>query len=56
MDWTKAENWLNEVTGIYVDIGKGGLFALEFSIKPLRLRFQSGERTQTLYDFIMSLE
>jgi len=56
MDWVKAEKWLKEVRQMYTDIGASGLLGLQFSINPLLVRFEKGERTQKLYDEIMSLE
>lgn len=56
LDWTKAENWLKEIRQIYTDIGVSGLLGLQFSINPLLIRFEKGERTQKLFDEIMSLE
>jgi len=56
LDWVKAENWLKEIRQMYTDIGMSGLLGLQISINPLMVRFEKGERTQDLYDSIMSLE
>ena len=56
MDWIKAENYLKEVRMQYTQIGFAGMPALQITINPLLVRFEKGERTQELYDSIMSLE
>jgi len=40
----------------YTEIGISGTFALQAVINPLLFRYTKGERTQDLYDEIMSLE
>jgi hypothetical protein len=56
MDWEKAESWLKEIENMYTEIGSAGYLALNCVIRPLRDRFNKGERTQELHDEIMSLE
>lgn len=60
MDWGRAENYLGQIETAYKElIGVEGVnpnYALVFVIRPLRLRFDNGERTQDLHDAIMELE
>jgi hypothetical protein len=56
MDWEKAEEHLALCEKAYTEIGSAGYFALTFTIRPLRDRFNTGERTQELYDDINALE
>lgn len=55
LDWDKAEAWLKEIEKMYTEIGTSGYFALNLVIRPLRDRFNKGERTTELYDEIMEL-
>ena len=55
MDWKKAEEHLNNCESIYTGIGSAGYFALTCVLRPLRDRFNSGERTQELYDEIIKI-
>jgi len=55
-DWQKAKKYLDEVRLNYTEIGISGTFALQAVINPLLFRYTKGERTQDLYDEIMSLE
>ena len=56
MNWENAENHLKDIRQIYTEIGITGLPALQITINPLLIRFESGERTEELYDQIMELE
>ncbi len=56
LDWKEAEKYLADIRQLYTSIGVNGLPALTVIINPLLLRFEKGERTQKLYDLIMSLE
>lgn len=56
MNWEKAELWLKEIEQMYAEVGTAGYFALTLTIRPLRDRFNKGERTSELYDEIMELE
>lgn len=56
LDWDKANDYLFEVEKQYRAIGFAGEFALSIVITPLIKRFNNGERTETLYNQIMSLE
>jgi hypothetical protein len=56
MDWKKAALWLKEIEQMYTEIGSSGYFALTLIIRPLRDRFNKGERTQELYDETMELQ
>ena len=56
LDWKKAEQYLSEIESGYASIGSAGYFGLVITIRPLRDRFNKGERTQGLYDEIMELE
>jgi len=50
LDWDKAESWLKEIEQMYTEIGSIGYLALNLTIRPLRDRFNKGERTIELYD------
>ncbi len=54
LNWTEAERHFNEVVQQYEEIGPAAFFALS-TFRPLRARFQSGERTKELYDAMMDL-
>ena len=56
LDWDKAESWLKEIEQMYTEIGSPGYLALTLTIRPLRDRFNKGERTIELYDEIMELQ
>ncbi len=56
LDWEKAEEHLKWVEEIYTGLGSVGYFALVYVIRPLRDRFNKGERSEDLYKAIMSLE
>jgi len=56
LDWEKAEEHLKWVEEIYTGLGSVGYFALVHVIRPLRDRFNKGERSEDLYKAIMSLE
>jgi len=56
LDWKKAEEHLYNIQKLYKSIGWTGTFALSITINPLVKRFESGERTEELYEEIMSLE
>ena len=56
LDWDKAESWLKEIEQMYTEIGSSGYLALNLTIRPLRDRFNKGERTIELYDEIMELQ
>jgi hypothetical protein len=55
MDWEKAESYLKVCESAYTETGSAGRFALQFTINPLRDRFNKGERTQELFDEIMEI-
>ena len=56
MDWEKAEKYLSQMKQGYASIGPSGNFGLMMVIIPLENRFASGERSEELYQEIMSLE
>lgn len=56
MDWEQAEKWLKDVEQMYAEIGTAGYLALTHIIRPLRDRFNNGERSQELHDSIMALK
>lgn len=56
LDWAKAEEYLQTCERVYGEIGGYGAFALVYVINPVRVRFNSGERTRELYDEIMEIE
>jgi len=55
MDWKEAEKHLEAAESAYASIGSAGYFALSFVIRPLRDRFNRGERTEELYNEIMEI-
>lgn len=55
MEWLKAEKHMYETKDVYEEIGTPGLFGLMF-INEIVARFESGERTKSLYDEIMEME
>ncbi len=55
MDWERAEEHLKESEQAYTEIGSVGYFALTTFIRPMRDRFNKGERTQELHDEIMGI-
>lgn len=56
LNWEIAEEHLKEAEEAYTKIGSAGYLALVCVIRPLRDRFNSGERTKELYDSIMGIE
>lgn len=55
-DWEKAENYLNTLIADYTALGWTGSFGLKVTLLPLKKRFDSGERTEELYNEIMECE
>jgi len=55
VDWDKAEQYLKTCESAYAEIGSAGYFALTYVIRPLRDRFNKGERTEELYNEIMDI-
>ena len=56
MDWQKAYEHLQKVRREYVEIGAAGAPALTFTLNPLLIRYEKGERTEELYNSMMSTE
>lgn len=56
MDWERAEAWLNQMIAAYAALGPAGSFGLYLTLLPLKRRFDTGERTQALYDEIMECQ
>lgn len=56
LDWKKAEDHLNFMIDEYKSIGTRGIFSLTLTLYPLKQRYNSGERTQELFDEIMECE
>lgn len=56
LDWDKAEQYLKECEAVYAEIGTPGYFVLNYSLRPLRDRFNKGERTVRLFDEIMEIK
>lgn len=52
LDWEKAEEYLKTCEQAYAEIGSAGYFVLTFTIRPIRDRFNKGERTEELYNEI----
>ena len=55
MDWRWAKSHLDFMIHAYAEIGAPGWFGLSL-MKPLKRRYEAGERTRELYDEIMRLE
>ena len=55
LDWDKAEQHLKMCEQMYAQIGSQGYFALNNIVRPLRDRFNRGERTVDLYEEIMNI-
>jgi hypothetical protein len=55
LDWEKAEDYLKEVEQAYAETGSAGAFAVSFVVRPVRDRFNKGERSQDLYDEIFAI-
>ena len=55
LDWKQAEEHLKTAEELSTEIGSAGYFALTLIIRPLRDRFNNGERTQELHDLIMDI-
>ena len=55
MDWDWAKSHLDFMIHAYAEIGAPGWFGLSL-MKPLKRRYEAGERTRELYDEIMRLE
>ncbi len=53
-DWKKAIDYLNMLISEYVCNGWAGGFYLNAVLIPLKKRYDKGERTKDLYDFIIS--
>lgn len=60
MDWEKAREHFDAVVKEYQDLegtpGVNTTFALRITFDPLRMRFNRGERSRSLYDAMMSVE
>jgi hypothetical protein len=55
MDWERGENYLILCEKVYTEIGVVGQFCLNYVLKPLRERYDQGERSQELYNEIMEV-
>lgn len=55
LDWELAEKHLEQCEKAYTEICNCSYFALTMVIRPLRNRFNSGERTEALYNEIMRI-
>ena len=55
VDWKKAEEYLTRCEKAYAAVGSPGYFALSMVIRPLRDRFNRGERSRELHDEIMAI-
>lgn len=56
LNWKHAAEHLQDTFDNYVSIGLSGQPALHAVILPLKQRYDSGERSQDLYDAILALE
>ena len=55
-EWDEAKKYLDKIRIMYTEIGVSGLLGLQLSINPLLVRYEKDERSDELYDSIMSLE
>lgn len=55
LDWNQAERYLKVCEKEYASIGSAGYFALTVVIRPLRDRFNKGERSEELWADIMDI-
>jgi len=55
LDWAAAEEYLREVESAYAETGSAGVLAMTWFVRPLRDRFNRGERTEELHDEIMEI-
>lgn len=55
-NWDDAQEHLETCEREYAAIGTPGAFVLTFVLRPLRDRFNKGERTKELYNEIMAVE
>lgn len=55
LNWNEAYQHISDIREAYTKIGISGIFALIDTINPLFIRYSKGERTQELFDAIMSL-
>ena len=56
MNWEEAEQYLKDIEQRYAEIGSAGYLALNMVIRPLRDRFNRGDRTEGLFKEIMELD
>jgi hypothetical protein len=56
MNWEEAEQYLKDIEQRYAEIGSAGYLALIMVIRPLRDRFNKGERSEELFEEIMELD
>jgi len=56
IDWIAAEAHLLAVVRYYIHCGSQGVMHLSNNVRPFRLRFDAGERTEALYNSIMELK
>jgi len=56
LNWDSAKEHLQEIRMRYTEIGAAGIMALTLTLNPLLIRYEKGERTQDLYDEMMSSE
>lgn len=57
LDWTKAKAHLAAVRSEYEELpAPGGMLALIVTFNPLQARYQSGERTEGLYNAMMNVK
>jgi hypothetical protein len=55
-DFDRAIEYFYEVKKAYIEIGEAGKIGLLMVLAPIELRIVAGERTEELFDEIMSLE
>lgn len=56
MNWEKAKDYLQRCEKVYTEIGSNGYWVLNIVVRPLRDRFNEGERSEDLYNAIMNIQ
>lgn len=54
--WATAEKYLNMLIAEYAILEFSGAYGLQITLLPLKRRYDKGERTEELYEAIMSCE
>jgi hypothetical protein len=54
-NWPEVQEYLGKCEQAYEQIGSAGAYVRQFILRPLRERFNAGERSNALADEIMSV-